>query len=388
MIANKIFTLKTISEINIGDIVLHPIYRVDRVLLSEKYKKLNKHYIEKIKQQLPVRFWVLVAEDEKSFNEFIKNEEYKKREFLEELLKIVNQYGEIMSNPLYIDDFKENEVMVELINGQIVSSCKNGEENYFKNALLKIPSFSSFEKYLDTSQTDLRASIVKNEIFEKLYNNEDLKKPFMKLRMADSSLFTNIVNSTSFALLIGLCLELSNDQLINLAIVSLFEYVGTSSFLKPEINHNIFQMNEEDEDYKKQIELFLKTALKIESLRQENIIQAMIDRHENFDGSGFPNGKKGKEISLFSRIISICHDYEKLVSGYSGEALIPMQALVKIWEDSGEKYDPDIVKMLFYRTNIFKVGRKFVTKDGGIGTIVGFEDFVNAPAYPIVKIDK
>ncbi|NCC86474.1 MAG: hypothetical protein EOM05_01215 [Clostridia bacterium] len=347
-----------------------------------------EYYIERIKQQLPAHFLVIVAEDEKAFNEFMKKEGYKKRGFIEGLLKVVNQYGEIMANPFNIDDFKEDEVNVELLNGQIISSSKKGEENYFKNALLKIPSFSSFEKYLDTSNTELRAEIVKNEIFEKLYNNEDLKKPFMKLRMTDSVLFTNVVNSTSSALLIGLCLELSNDELINLAIISLFEYVGNAEFLKTDINFCTFKKGEENENHKEQIELFLKTALEIESLRQDNIIQAVMDRYEKFDGTGFPNGKKGKEINLFSRIISICHDYEKLVNCNLGQSLTPMQAMVKIWEDSGKKYDSDIVKMFFYRTNVFKVGKKVFTDDGKTGTIVGFKDFVNAPAYPIIKIDK
>ncbi len=40
----------------------------------------------------------------------------------------------------------------------------------------------------------------------------------------------------------------------------------------------------------------------------------IMDRHERWDGSGYPLGKRGKEISLAGRIVGIVDVFDALVS--------------------------------------------------------------------------
>ncbi len=44
------------------------------------------------------------------------------------------------------------------------------------------------------------------------------------------------------------------------------------------------------------------------------IMKTILSHHERWDGSGYPNGFKGEEISAFSRIIGISDTYYALVS--------------------------------------------------------------------------
>lgn len=69
--------------------------------------------------------------------------------------------------------------------------------------------------------------------------------------------------------------------------------------------------------------------------------------HEYWDGSGYPDGLKGEEIPLESRILAITADYDAMVSvrPYHINAMDSYSAVKDIQRDSGKKYDPAVVKM-------------------------------------------
>ena len=69
--------------------------------------------------------------------------------------------------------------------------------------------------------------------------------------------------------------------------------------------------------------------------------------HENFDGSGYPDGIRGQSIPMGARIISVCDYYDSLVNGYhSGKSMMPAGALKEMRAKSGARFDPIILQML------------------------------------------
>jgi HD-GYP domain-containing protein (c-di-GMP phosphodiesterase class II) len=67
--------------------------------------------------------------------------------------------------------------------------------------------------------------------------------------------------------------------------------------------------------------------------------------HEYWDGSGYPDGLKGDEIPLGSRILAIASDFDAMISErpYHPTALDSEEALNQVRRDSGTKYDPAVV---------------------------------------------
>jgi HD-GYP domain-containing protein (c-di-GMP phosphodiesterase class II) len=66
--------------------------------------------------------------------------------------------------------------------------------------------------------------------------------------------------------------------------------------------------------------------------------------HEQWDGKGYPDGLKGKEIPLENRIISIVDSFETLTAGHCFiNALAIVPALEEIKINSGSQFDPCIV---------------------------------------------
>ena len=68
--------------------------------------------------------------------------------------------------------------------------------------------------------------------------------------------------------------------------------------------------------------------------------------HENFDGTGYPDGLSGKNIHLFARIIRIVDVYDALTAFRTYRPQwFPNKAFVHIIKNSGILFDPDVVKV-------------------------------------------
>lgn len=75
-----------------------------------------------------------------------------------------------------------------------------------------------------------------------------------------------------------------------------------------------------------------------------DIALAIRYHRENFDGTGFPEGLRGEQIPLFSRIISVAAAYAEMTSQASiDKESLHEKALAKLREDDGIRFDPMIV---------------------------------------------
>ena len=76
------------------------------------------------------------------------------------------------------------------------------------------------------------------------------------------------------------------------------------------------------------------------------IANHVLEHHERWDGSGYPKGLKGEEISLQARIIAIADSFDAMTTDrpYRG-ALNEQEAIKELKRCSGTQFDPEIVKI-------------------------------------------
>lgn len=76
------------------------------------------------------------------------------------------------------------------------------------------------------------------------------------------------------------------------------------------------------------------------------ISEIVLSHHENWDGKGYPQGLKREEIPLLSRIISISDAYFAMISERPYRKKLEKNEAIKIiGEESGKKFDPQIVEV-------------------------------------------
>jgi HD-GYP domain-containing protein (c-di-GMP phosphodiesterase class II) len=75
--------------------------------------------------------------------------------------------------------------------------------------------------------------------------------------------------------------------------------------------------------------------------------RAILEHHEHFDGSGYPYGLRGDDISVAARILSVAECYDSTVSvrPYRG-AYPPEEALRMVQDGSGTLFDPEVAQLI------------------------------------------
>ncbi|WP_051275851.1 bifunctional diguanylate cyclase/phosphohydrolase [Desulfovirgula thermocuniculi] len=68
--------------------------------------------------------------------------------------------------------------------------------------------------------------------------------------------------------------------------------------------------------------------------------------HENYDGTGYPDGLKGEEIPLFARILRIADSYDAMTTERPyKKARTPLEACRVLQEEAGKAFDPYLVRL-------------------------------------------
>lgn len=77
------------------------------------------------------------------------------------------------------------------------------------------------------------------------------------------------------------------------------------------------------------------------------VIELVRQHHENYDGSGYPQGKRGEDILIGARIIHLADAFEAMCSArsYRKVPLTKEEAIEEIKKNSGIQFDPKVVEV-------------------------------------------
>jgi len=74
--------------------------------------------------------------------------------------------------------------------------------------------------------------------------------------------------------------------------------------------------------------------------------RAILEHHEHFDGSGYPYGLRGEDISVAARILSVAESYDSAVSARPYRSALPPKAALQMVRDgSGTLFDPEVAQV-------------------------------------------
>ncbi|HQM39876.1 MAG TPA: diguanylate cyclase [Clostridia bacterium] len=143
---------------------------------------------------------------------------------------------------------------------------------------------------------------------------------------------------------IGEHIGLSQEEITALELLSNLHDIGKIS-----IDEGILtkpgKLNEEEwEQIKKHPEVGYRIAQTAPDLM--HISEFILSHHERWDGLGYPQGLKGKEIPLLSRIIAIVDSYDAMTQDrpYS-RAKTAKEAKKEILDNAGTQFDPVLAKL-------------------------------------------
>jgi HD-GYP domain-containing protein (c-di-GMP phosphodiesterase class II) len=177
---------------------------------------------------------------------------------------------------------------------------------------------SEFTNVMDEicSGGDLQINVMQsyvNTVVEGFTNNSDAYLLLTKLKGKDDYTYHHMISCSIYAIALGKEIGFSKDELEELAIGVLLFDIG-----KIKLPASIMTKREPlDEEEHKIIEAHVSDSVAILSKTKgvnSTTIQIAKNHHERYDGNGYPNGKKGKGISLYSSIAGLVDCYDAMTS--------------------------------------------------------------------------
>lgn len=137
-------------------------------------------------------------------------------------------------------------------------------------------------------------------------------------------------------------LNLDKAQAGIIELAGLLHDIGMIGVAEDILNKTQRLTDEEFEEIKKHVQHSVKILEDIKQLY--DVVEIIKYHHEHYDGNGYPYGKKGDEIPLGSRIISIADAYDSMISNRAyRQGLTSEEALKLIEEKAGTQFDPELI---------------------------------------------
>jgi len=224
---------------------------------------------------------------------------------------------------------KDGSIITVEINSRVI--YKNGKPVYYEGIVRDITQRKITEGKLNESYQKLRKTL--NDIINTLASIIETRDPYTsghQKRVA--SLATSIAKE----------MGLNNDKIESIKIAALIHDIGkinlpTSILTRPgrlsEIEYDMIKTH---------VQLGHDMISRVEF--PWPIADIILQHHERIDGSGYPNGLKGKHIILEARILSVADVVEAMASHRPYRPSLGMdKALEEINSGRGKLYDPEVV---------------------------------------------
>lgn len=117
----------------------------------------------------------------------------------------------------------------------------------------------------------------------------------------------------------------------------------------------------------------------------EDVALGALEHHERLNGTGYPRGLNGKDISIYAKIVAVACSYETIIARKTiKESTDGHSALVDLLKGSGKTHDENIVKALIQCLSLYPIGAFVSLSNDSLGVVAQANP--NDPKYPIVKV--
>jgi len=184
----------------------------------------------------------------------------------------------------------------------------------------------------------------------------------------------------------ALRLKMSEKQVRNISIGAILHDIGLRYIKVPYMNTNETYMNVKDAlEYKKHT-IFGYSSLQDEGWIPDIAKEIILLHHERIDGKGYPFQHKGDKIKTEVKLVSLCDDFESLISGVGSPKLKIYEAIEYIKANQGIKYDATITDKLLESVAVYPVGINVITSEGEMGVVVRQNHkFTDRPVIRMLK---
>lgn len=261
------------------------------------------------------------------------------------------------------------------LNDIIHDRTRNHAHNQIKKMMMRFRSLS---------QNDVvKVGRIVESLIEELLDQKDFVFALTQLRAVDDYTYHHSVNVGVLALVIGIELNLKNDELKKLGIGAILHDIGKVMISEDIIKKPSKLTPQEYEEVKKH------TIYGYEILMEANVpeesAQIALHHHEKFDGSGYTYGLKKTKIPLFARVVAVADVYDAMSNDRVYQKKFrPDRVYREIARQGGKHFDVDIMEKFARHISIYPTGTGVILNTGHRGIVI--EQNRMYPESPVVRM--
>lgn len=210
------------------------------------------------------------------------------------------------------------------------------------------------------------------------------------LREFDDYTFVHSVNVCILSVALGRRLELTRLQLLDLGLAALLHDIGKSRVPVEVLNKHGALDDEERALIRSHSWQGILALFRLPSLaaRPWRAMVVAHEHHRKVDGTGYPETRTPRELSLFSRIVAVCDGYDAATSVrvYQSNPWTPADVLRGMRENPRLGFDRVIVKAFVNLTGIYPVGTVVVLDTFELAVVTSASPDPAALSRPLVRL--
>ena len=221
------------------------------------------------------------------------------------------------------------------------------------------------------------------DITASVMRNPDALISIARLKTKDNYTYMHSIAVCALMVSLAKQLDLSKEQARDAALAGLLHDIGKMTIPSEILNNPNTLTAAEFEVIKNHSKAGHEMLLQYPDI-SEVALDVCLHHHEKMDGTGYPQGLSGEDISLFARMATVCDVYDAITSNRSyKQGWCPSESLRQMASWEGH-FDPAIFYAFVKSMGIYPVGTLVRLKSGSMGVVM--QQAVGKLLLPKVKI--
>jgi len=224
---------------------------------------------------------------------------------------------------------------------------------------------------------------VADGMIDSVLRNHNALSCLGRIREKDSYLMEHSVNLAVLMSVFGKSLGLDRTTMQHIAVGAMLHDIG-KIMIPDEILHKPDRLTEKEFEIMKLHARFSRELLQKTEGMPVLAVTVAAQHHEKMDGSGYPEGLCGHEISPYGRMAAVVDVYDAITADrVYHRGITPSAALKKLLEWS-HHLDSSLVRHFIRSVGIYPVGSCVLMESGRLAVVVQANDFDQR--LPVVKM--